>query len=162
MRKITLLFSALMCLSIFSFSQVQDGDIKLLQQYYGTEKMAVVKDYMALTPAQDSVFWNDYNAYETERLELGKRRIMLIDKYARDIMSLNDDNATDMIKEANAIDVTFKKLQMTYFKKMSKKIGVVKAAQFYQFESYINNAINMSIQENIPFVGELQKYRKQK
>jgi len=162
MKKITLLFSAFMCLSFFTFAQVQDGDIKLLQQYYGTEKMAVVKDYMALTPAQDSVFWNDYNAYETERLELGKRRIMLIDKYARDIMSLNDDNATDMIKEANAIDVTFKKLQMTYFKKMSKKIGVVKAAQFYQFESYINNAINMSIQENIPFVGELQKYRKQK
>jgi len=58
--------------------------------------------------------------------------------------------------------VAFKKLQMTYYKKMSKKIGEVKAAQFYQFEAYINNVINLSIQESIPFVGELQKYRKQK
>jgi hypothetical protein len=162
MKKITLLFSALLLFSMYTFAQVQDGDIKMLQQYYGTEKMAVVKDYMALSPEQDLVFWDDYNAYEKGRLELGKRRILLIDKYAKDIMSLNEDNATDMIKEANAIDVAFKKLQMTYFKKMSKTIGVVKAAQFYQFESYINNAINMSIQENIPFVGELQKYRKQK
>jgi hypothetical protein len=162
MKKITLLFSAMMCFSFFTFAQVQEGDIKLLQQYYGTEKMAVVKDYMDLTPAQDSVFWDDYNAYEKIRLELGKRRIQLIDKYAKDLMALNADNATDMVNEANAIDVEFKKLQKTYFKKMSKSIGVVKAAQFYQFEAYLNNAINLSIQENIPFVGELQKYRKQK
>ena len=162
MKKITLMFSAFMFLSVFAMAQIQDGDIKMLQQYYGTEKMAIVKDYMDLTPAQDSVFWDDYNAYETARLELGKRRIMLIDKYAKDLMSLTADNATEMVNEANAIDVEFKKLQKTYFKKMSKKIGVVKAAQFYQFEAYINNAINISIQESIPFVGELQKYRKQK
>ena len=162
MKKFTLMFSAFMCLSFFTFAQVQDGDIKLLQQYYGTEKMAVVKDYMELTPAQDSVFWDDYNDYEKARLELGKRRIQLVDKYARDIMSLNAENATDMVNEANAIDVEFKKLQKTYFKKMSKTIGVLKAAQFYQFEGYLNNAINLSIQESIPFVGELQKYRKQK
>jgi hypothetical protein len=149
-----------MFFSMFTFAQVQDGDIKLLQQYYGTEKMAVLKDYMALTPAQDSVFWDDYNAYESARLELGKRRIQLIEKYAKDLMALNADNATEMVNEANAIDVEFKKLQKTYYKKMAKKIGEVKAAQFYQFESYINNVINLSIQESIPFVGELQKYRK--
>lgn len=162
MKKITLFLSAFLFMSMFSFAQVQDGDVKMLQQYFGTEKMALVKDYMSLTPAQDSVFWDDYNTYEKARMELGKRRIVLIDKYAKDIMSLNADNATEMIKEANAIDVAFKKLQMTYFKKMSKTIGVVKAAQFYQFESYINNAINMSIQESIPFVGDLQKYQKVK
>jgi hypothetical protein len=121
MKKITLLFSVFMFLSMFAFAQIQDGDLKLLQQYYGTEKMAVVKDYMALTPAQDSVFWDDYNSYESARMELGKRRIQLIEKYAKDLMALNADNATEMINEANAIDVEFKKLQKTYYKKMSKK-----------------------------------------
>jgi hypothetical protein len=162
MKKFALLFSAIICFSMFTFGQLQEGDIKLLQQYYGTEKTAVVKDYMDLTPAQDSVFWKDYDAYEATRLELGKRRLQLIDKYARNIMALNADNAAEMVNEANAIDVEFKKLQKTFFKKMSKTIGAVKAAQFYQFEAYINNAINISIQESIPFVGELQKYRKQK
>lgn len=42
---------------------------------------------------------------------------------------------------------------------MSKKIGPVKAAQFYQFENYLNNVINLSIQESIPFVGELEDLR---
>ena len=162
MRRITLLVSALICFSVYTFAQVQEGDIKMLQQYYGTAKTTVVKDYMDLTPAEDSVFWKDYNAYETARLELGKRRIQLIDKYAKNIMDLNAENAPEMVNEAIAIDMEFKKLQKQYFKKMSKTIGVVKAAQFFQFESYINNAINISIQESIPFVGDLQKYRKQK
>jgi hypothetical protein len=70
-------------------------------------------------------------------------------------MSLSADKATEMVNEANAIDVEFKKLQKTYYKKMSKTIGEVKAAQFYQFEGYLNNIINLGIQENIPFVGEI-------
>jgi hypothetical protein len=45
---------------------------------------------------------------------------------------------------------------------MSKTIGSVKAAQFYQMESYINNVINLGIQENIPFVGELEQMHNKK
>lgn len=60
-----------------------------------------------------------------------------------------------MVKEEATITLAFKKLQKTYYKKMSKSIGEVKAAQFYQFENYLNNVINLAIQENIPFVGEL-------
>ena len=151
-----------MCFSIFTFAQVQQGDIKIVQQYFGTEKAALVKDYMDLTPGQDSVFWKDYNTYEAARQELGQRRIMLVDKYFKDVTSLNAENATDLVKEANAIDVAFKKLQLQYYKKMSKTVGEVKAAQFYQLEGYLNNIINLGIQENIPFVGEIEQMRKKK
>jgi hypothetical protein len=160
MKKIALLFSAFILFSMYSFAQVQEGDIKLFQQVFGTEKMAMVKEYMNLTPKQDSVFWKDYNSYEAARQELGKRRILLIDKYANSIMNLSAENASEMVKESVAIETGFKKLQQQYYKKMSKTIGEVKAAQFYQFESYINNVINISIQENIPFVGEIEHMRK--
>jgi hypothetical protein len=40
-------------------------------------------------------------------------------------------------------------------KKIEKKVGVKQAAQFYQIENYLNNAINTSIAEEIPFIGEL-------
>ena len=156
MKKMTLLFAAFLCASMFTFGQVQEGDIKIFQQLFGTEKAAMVKQYMNLTPQQDSLFWKVYDSYETERLELGKRRIRLVENYANSIMSLSADKATEMVNEANAIDVEFKKLQKTYYKKMSKTIGEVKAAQFYQFEGYLNNVINLSIQENIPFVGEIE------
>ena len=45
-------------------------------------------------------------------------------------------------------------LQHTYFKRMSKEIGVSKAAQFMQLESYINAVIQESIYAQIPFIGE--------
>lgn len=156
MKKIALSLVVLMSLSMITFSQVKQGDVELFQKYFGTEKMVLVKEYMKLTPAQDSVFWNDYNAYETERQELGKRKILLIDKYFKALEGLTEANAVEMVNEVNAIDIEFKALQKKYFKKMTKTIGSVKAAQFYQFESYLNNVINLMIQENIPFVGELE------
>lgn len=162
MKKNSLSLVIVMSLSMITFAQVKQGDIELFQKYFGTEKMVLVKDYMDLTPAQDSVFWDDYNAYETERQELGKRKIQLIDKYLKAIEGLSETNAVEMVNEVNAIDVEYKALQKKYFKKMSKTIGTVKAAQFYQFESYLNNVINLMIQENIPFVGELELNRKKK
>jgi len=157
MKKVVLLIAVFLSLSALTFAQMQQGDIQLFQKYFGTEKMALVKEYMKLTPAQDSVFWSDYNAYETARLEIGQRRIQLVDKYLKTIEGLTEVKAVEMINEANAIDVDFKALQKKYFKKMTKTIGAVKAGQFYQFEGYLNNVINLMIQENIPFVGELEK-----
>ena len=101
------------------------------------------------------MFWKDYDAYEATRLELGKRRIRLVENYANSIMSLSADKATEMVNEETAITMEFKKLQKTYYKRMTKTLGEVKAAQFYQFENYLNNIINLGIQENIPFVGEI-------
>lgn len=160
MKRISLLFSAFLLLSMYSFAQVQESEIKIIQQYFGTEKAVLVKDYMDLTPKQDSAFWPVYNAYEAERLDLGKKRIYLIDDYVKNLMTLTDEKALELVKEANAIDVAFKKLQLTTNKKMTKAIGAVKAAQFYQFENYLNNVINVGIANNIPFVGEMEQIRK--
>lgn len=155
MKKITLIFSALLLFSLYSNSQILESDIKFVQDVFGMEKTAMVKQYMNLTPQQDSLFYPDYNAYETARLELGKRRIRLVETYANSILTLSPEKASEMVKEEATITLAFKKLQKTYYKKMSKSIGEVKAAQFYQFENYLNNVINLAIQENIPFVGEL-------
>ncbi len=155
MKRVALFFGAFLFVSMFTFGQVQEGDIKFVQQLFGVEKAALVKEYMNLTPQQDSVFWKDYDAYEATRLELGKRRIRLVENYANSIMSLSADKATEMVNEETAITMEFKKLQKTYYKRMTKTLGEVKAAQFYQFENYLNNIINLGIQENIPFVGEI-------
>jgi hypothetical protein len=160
MKKIALLLIAGFFFSVYTFAQVQEGDIRIVQQYFGMEKAALVNDYMELTPKQDSAFWPVYNEYEAERMELGKRRIVLVDDYVNNLRNLTDAKASELVKEANSIDVAFKKLQMTYNKKMTKAIGAVKAAQFYQFESYINNVINLGIANNIPFVGEMEKMHK--
>lgn len=63
MKKITLIFSALLLFSLYSNSQILESDIKFVQDVFGMEKTAMVKQYMNLTPQQDSLFYPDYNAY---------------------------------------------------------------------------------------------------
>lgn len=157
MKKQILLIAILFFGSISLFSQVSQGDIQVIQKYFGVEKAALLKEYMALTPQQDSVFWPIYNAYENERLNLGTQRLALVDEYLKSVTNVSVEKAKELVDKGVALDINFKKLQKKYFGQMSKKVGPVKAGQFYQLENYINNIINLSIQQSIPFVGELEQ-----
>ena len=157
MKRIVLFF--LLTGSFNLFSQISQGDIQIVQQLFGVEKAALIQEYMEFTPHQDSVFWPIYNKYEQERQDLGKQRFSLVEEYINNVEDISTDKATELVNKSVELEMSFKKLQKKYFHHMSKKIGPVKASQFYQFENYMNNFINLSIQENIPFVGNLhQKY----
>jgi len=73
------------------------------------------------------------------------------------IQNINEAEATGLVDKGITLEIKFKNLQKKYHTELAKKIGPVKAAQFYQLENYINNIINLMIQENIPFVGELEQ-----
>jgi len=157
MKKQFLFLAILFFGAVNLFAQASQGDIQMVQKYFGAEKVALVKQYMALTPKQDSAFWPVYTKYEAERQALGAERIGLIDAYLKKIKDITEADATTMVDKGVALEIKFKNLQKRYFTEMAKKIGPVKAAQFYQFENYINNVINLNIQENIPFVGEMEQ-----
>ena len=97
-----------------------------------------------------------------ERLELMKQRIAMIDDYAKNVKDITEAKATELVNKAVAMDIKFKELQKRYFPEMSKKIGAVKAAQFYQFETYLSNVIYMAITEQIPFIGDLSQKHTEK
>jgi len=63
MKRLIAVVVILFMVSANLFSQVSQGDIQMIQKYFGLEKSALVKQYMKLTPAQDSVFWPVYNRY---------------------------------------------------------------------------------------------------
>jgi len=157
MRKLILLIALIIISSMTLSAQVSKGDVELFQKYFGAEKATILKEYMKLTPKQDSAFWPVYNKYENERLVLGSKRVELIDLYLKKIKDISDVDAATLVDKGVAMEIGFKNLQKKYFNELSKKIGPVKAAQFYQFENYINNVINLSIQESIPFVGDLEQ-----
>jgi ribosomal protein L7/L12 len=154
-----LLSAVLVLFATGLMAQITAGDVEIFQKYFGTEKASMVKEYMALTPQQDTAFWPVYNKYETERQAMGKQKIAMIKEYMNNVQDISEQKAKEMVDKGIAMEMRFKTLQKKYFTEMSKKVGPVKAAQFYQFENYINNVINLSIQENIPFIGDLsQKY----
>jgi len=157
MKKQILLAVVLAFSATALFSQPSQGDIQIIQKYFGTEKAAMLKEYMLLTPQQDSAFWPIYNKYESERLAMGSQRIALIDDYVKNVQNLTEAKATELVDKGVSLEIKFKYLQKRYFGELSKKIGPVKAAQWYQFENYIHNVINLSVQENIPFIGDLEQ-----
>jgi hypothetical protein len=157
MKKQIILLSMLLMGAATLFSQTSDDDLRIFQQYFGSEKMGLTKEYMKLTHVQDSLFWPIYEKYENERLALGRQRLSLVEEYLSSVQEGSGAKAQEMVNKGVAIEINFKNLQKKYFTEMSKKIGPIKAAQFYQLENYLNNVINLSIQESIPFIGELEQ-----
>jgi len=152
-----LLFTAsLIFISLVVDAQNTD-DISYFQEIWGMEKRAIVEQYMNLPPEVEGIFWGDYEEYEAQRRELGRERIMIISDYVDNFLTLTDDTATKLMNAAIKNNIAYQKLAQKTFKKMSKSITAVKAAQFIQLENYFMITIQMNIQENLPFIGELDE-----
>ena len=105
--------------------------------------------------AAKDAFWSLYDEYESQRKELGKRRLSLLNEYAKSYDQMTDEKIADLAKSSNKQVKMDQDLRYKYFNKLSKVAGSKAAAQFYQIEGYFNAAIRMSILESIPFIGEL-------
>lgn len=154
----TLAFTCFMALATFA----QDADdvaeeFKALQNAFGKDKAELVKQYMAIPAEKDADFWNVYDQYETARKALGKSRAQLIMDYASSYATLDDKKAAELLKRKNDLTDEFTKLQRKFYPMFTKAVGGVQAAKFFQLEDYLNNIINVGIQNNIPFIGELDK-----
>jgi hypothetical protein len=146
----------LMLTSVILCAQSND-DVNLVQSLWGMEKRAIVEEYMDLSPAEETAFWSEYEAYEASRKELGKERIAIISEYVGSFDDLNNEKATDLMSKAIANNIAIQKLAKKTFKKMSKSVSPVKAAQFIQLENYFITSIQMYLQETLPFIGELEE-----
>lgn len=151
-----LLVIAAVFISISGYAQSNKEDVDFIQSIYGKEKKAIIAEFIVLEGAQKDAFWKLYDEYESQRKELGKRRISLLEKYASSYATLDDATTDQLIKEMTGLGVKTDKLISTYYGKMKKASGVKAAAQFVQIESYLLSVIRAKILENIPFIGELE------
>jgi len=149
MKKVTLLL-----LAIFTFTfvnaQTNKEEVDLMQSVFGMEKKAMIAEYVKIDPTQADAFWIQYDAYETARKELGKKRIALLEQYAQNYDKMTYETAdkwtTDLISLATQTD----KLIVSYYKKIKKVTNPVVAAQFYQIEGYILSGIRVTLLEELP------------
>jgi hypothetical protein len=139
------------------FAQSNKEDIDLIQSIFGKEKKELVQAYMTIPEAQSAKFWALYDVYETARKKLGQERIKLIEEYATNYEKLDSKKATDLVTKKLVWADKYTKFQQLYFTKFSAIIGGLQAAKFIQLEDYIENCIRLTIQEEIPFIGELDK-----
>ena len=156
MKKVSILFAVFM-LSTGLFAQSNKEDVDLIQSIFGKEKKELVQAYMTIPEAQSAKFWTLYDTYETARKKLGQERIKIIEEYATHYDKLDSKKATELVTKKLAWADKYTKFQQLYFTKFSAVIGGLQAAKFIQLEDYIENCIRLSIQEEIPFIGELDK-----
>jgi hypothetical protein len=135
---------------------VNKEDVEIIQTCLATEK-ELVQAYMTIPEDKKAGFWSIYDQYETDRKTLGKERIALIEAYANDYATMDDKKADALMNRKMKWLGDYSKLQKKYYDSMAKQIGGVQASKFFQLEDYLENNIRLYIQENIPFIDELDK-----
>ncbi|MCA6074254.1 hypothetical protein [Fulvivirga sedimenti] len=134
----------------------QSEEVKLIQQLYGMEKKEILSQFVEFPNDEaKNAFWEIYEAYETQRKVLGQTRMNLLESYVKDYMNMPEAEMATLLSGVTKMNSDYVKLLNSNVKKIQKKVGVKQAAQFYQIENYLNNAISVSIAEEIPFIGEL-------
>ena len=151
-----LLILALLFVGLGLSAQSNKEEIELYQAIFGMEKKEVTAALINLPEEGKEKFWSLYDEYETERKDIGMRRVQLIQKYAEMYADLNEENVTPLVKEAMGVREANNKLIQSYYKKISSGVSPMAAAQFYQLEHYFLSELNVAIYGNIPMVGELK------
>lgn len=129
----------------------------MIQAMFGKEKKALVNEYMTIPDAKKDAFWKLYDEYEDKRKALGQERISIIEGYANDYASLDDKKASALTAKKFSWVDRYTKFQQAYYTKFSAVIGGLQASKLIQLEDYLENNIRLYIQEQIPFIGELDK-----
>jgi hypothetical protein len=159
MKKINLFFM-LFFVSTGAFAQSDKEDIAMIQNMFGKAKKDIMAVGMSIPEEKKTAFWSLYDQYEEARKGLGRERIDLVKSYADKYASMDDKAADGLMKQKMKWMKNYSKMQGKYYKKMSKLVGGLNASRFFQLEDYLENNIRLAIQESIPFIGELDKTRK--
>jgi hypothetical protein len=159
--KTLVLIGAILGSSVYGFAQSSGNeDIAMIQNLYGMEKRKLVANYMQIPQSQAAAFWSVYEQCEVDRRELGRKRIELINEYAKTYKDLTDDKADEIAEGILENNVKLEKFHQSYYSKFKKATSAVTAAQFMQLELYLQSEIKREITSNVPFIGEIEKLRK--
>jgi hypothetical protein len=159
MKKVFLIVLVALFSSAFAQSTNKE-DLDVIQGIYGKSKKELAAAYMAIPEIQASAFWKVYDEFEAERKALGKVKVDIINEYASNYATLNDESADKIAKESLKNSADYQKLMAKYYGKYKKSAGALTAAKIIQFENYMYITVLSEIQNSIPFIGEMEATRK--
>ena len=151
MKKYILIISALFMAS-FASAQSNKEEVDFMQAAFGMDKKAAVAEFVKPSPAQKDAFWKLYDEYETQRKELGKQRITLLEEYAGKYQTMTSEQADAWTKKVMDLPKKTDNPISTYYGKVRSASDGIGALQFYQIENYILAAIRAQVLEQVPFV----------
>ena len=154
MKKIQLIVLALFCIASV---QAQKDELQYIKEILKKEKKELVREYMGFTDAEAAKFWPLYETYQVEKAAISKDRIGVIQDYANQFKSLDDAQANNLANRLLDNNLKGAKLDKKWYKRFSKAVSPLKAAQYMQMEQYFQTLIRSEVQEAIPFIGEIER-----
>jgi hypothetical protein len=151
MKKYILIVAASL-LATFTYAQSNKEEVDLMQAAFGMDKKAVVTEFVTPAASQKDAFWKLYDEYETQRKDLGRQRIALLEEYAGKYQTMTSEQADAWTKKVMALQKKTDALIATYYGKVKSISDGIVATQFYQIENYILAGIRAEILDQIPFV----------
>lgn len=155
--KRTILSAVLIAFTFSAFAQIDHYDLAIIQSLYSKKKTDIIKSNLTFSETQSKAFWPLYDEYEAKRISLSNQRIGIINEYLKDYNSLTSEQASALMNRAFANDHSFNELEKSYFPKFVAAAGTRNAAKFYQLENYLKLIVRLKVQDDIPFIGELDK-----
>ena len=126
------------------------NNMDIVRDAIRAEKKVLVAENMDLTEGEAKAFWPVYEEYQNAMKPLVDRRIKLIQDYAANFLSLTDEVANKLLKEAMDIQKERMKLDESFLPKFQKVLPAVKAARYYQLENKIRAVVDYDLAAQIP------------
>jgi hypothetical protein len=146
--------------SLSAFAQVSKEDADLVRAEFQKDKKDLVGQAMNLSGKKADAFWKTYDAYEAARKKLVDTRLGILNDYLKNYGSLTNEKASSYVNRTFDNDQAITALQRTYYPKFANAVGAKDAGKFYQIDNYLQMIVRLQIQNNIPFIGEINKEKK--
>lgn len=129
------------------------NEVQVIEGSYGIEKKRIIDEAMNVSGGEALLFWSIYDAYENKRRSLSEERLFLIYDYMVAYPVLTDKKASEITKRLFKNDKAVARLHKQYYKKVRRALTPLKAAQFLQVESFLENSVRMQLQSRLPIIG---------
>jgi hypothetical protein len=134
-----------------------DTYIELLRTDLQADKKVLVEYSMELTDEEAGVFWPIYDAYETERVALGDRRLDLIQRYPDAVNVTGPETVRDLSVDWFKLQDDELKLVSKYYKKAEKQLRPRIAVRWVQIEYRIKMLIDLQLASQIPLIAPVPR-----
>jgi hypothetical protein len=128
--------------------------VGLLRSDLKVSKRAIIKESMQLDDKQAEVFWPLYNQYDVEQTKLGDEKLALIEAYAHDFLTMNDQKADQLANQSLKIEDQRLALRRKYYDLMKKSLPATVVVRFFQLENQIDLIVGLQIASHLPIIEE--------
>jgi hypothetical protein len=127
--------------------------IALLRKDVRAEKAKLLGTVMQFDAEDAAKFWPIYRDYDLELSKLNDMRVANIQEYAKSYMTMTDDKADELIKNAMSYQKQRGELLAKYYERVKQELGAITAARFVQVEHQLLTLIDLKIASALPVVG---------